>query len=150
AVSTGEATPHKNGQDLCRRVTDRASAVLGPGRVCGHATCIALSPKSNESWRLMLQPVRTAPLSLTAYKDCADPAMLAQAKAVAAWLHGLRVVHINATPDGGGVAEILRSLVPLLRDLGLDAQWYVLPPDDDFFAVTKQLHNWLQGQPGEL
>jgi len=98
----------------------------------------------------MLQPVRTAPLSLTAYKDCADPAMLAQAKAVAAWLHGLRVVHINATPDGGGVAEILRSLVPLLRDLGLDAQWYVLPPDDDFFAVTKQLHNWLQGQPGEI
>jgi trehalose synthase len=76
--------------------------------------------------------------------------MIAQIRADAVPLRGLRVVHINATADGGGVAEILRSLVPLLRDVGLDACWYVLPPDDDFFAVTKQLHNWLQGHPGDI
>jgi trehalose synthase len=65
-------------------------------------------------------------------------------------LRGLRVVHINATPDGGGVAEILRSLVPLSRSLGLDARWYVLPPDDGFFDVTKRMHNWLQGAAGRV
>jgi trehalose synthase len=98
----------------------------------------------------MLQPVECASLDLATYAEHAEPSMLAQIRAEAVPLHGLRVVHINATADGGGVAEILRSLVPLLSDVGLDACWYVLPPDDDFFAVTKQLHNWLQGHPGEL
>ena len=98
----------------------------------------------------MLQPVETASLYIAAYEEHADPAMLAQIRAMAVPLRDLRVIHINATADGGGVAEILRSLVPLLADLGLDACWYVLPPDDDFFAVTKQLHNWLQGHPGEI
>src|SRR5262249_35274256 len=65
-------------------------------------------------------------------------------------LRGSRVVHINATADGGGVAEILNSLVPLLQSVGIDASWYVLPPDDAFFEVTKQIHNWLQGEPGRV
>ncbi len=98
----------------------------------------------------MLQGIDTPPVRIAAYEEHADPATLAQIQATAAQLRGLRVVHINATSDGGGVAEILRSLVPLLSDLGLDACWYVLPPDDEFFAVTKQLHNWLQGHPGEI
>src|SRR5207253_275872 len=62
----------------------------------------------------------------------------------------LRVAHINATPSGGGVAEILRSIVPLMQCIGLDVSWYVLPPEDAFFAVTKQFHNALQGRPGRL
>jgi trehalose synthase len=65
-------------------------------------------------------------------------------------LRGLRVTHVNATPTGGGVAEILQSLIPLLRDVGIEAEWYVMPPDEEFFAVTKRLHNLLQGAPGEL
>jgi trehalose synthase len=98
----------------------------------------------------MLQAVGPASLRIALYEEHADRAMLAQIRAMAMSLRGLRVVHINATSDGGGVAEILRSLVPLLCDLGLDARWYALPPDEDFFAVTKQLHNWLQGHPGEI
>jgi trehalose synthase len=61
-------------------------------------------------------------------------------------LKGLRVVHVNATPKGGGVAEILRSLVPMMRGLGIDASWWVLEADEGFFAVTKRLHNGLQGK----
>lgn len=52
---------------------------------------------------------------------------------------------INSTATGGGVVELLRSQIPLMRGLGIDAQWLVLPPDDRFFAITKQFHNALQG-----
>jgi len=61
-------------------------------------------------------------------------------------LKGLRVVHVNATPNGGGVAEILRSLVPMMRGLGIDASWWVLDASEGFFTVTKRLHNGLQGK----
>ena len=61
-------------------------------------------------------------------------------------LKGLRVVHVNATPNGGGVAEILRSLVPMMRGLGIDASWWVLDANEGFFTVTKRLHNGLQGK----
>jgi trehalose synthase len=98
----------------------------------------------------MLRGVRTSALSLSAYSKHAEQAQLQRIEALAKTLHGLRVVHVNATPDGGGVAEILRSLVPLSRSLGLDARWYVLPPDDGFFDVTKRMHNWLQGAPGRV
>jgi trehalose synthase len=62
-------------------------------------------------------------------------------------LRGQRVLHINATAVGGGVAELLLSLVPLMRDAGLDVDWYVLDADPPFFEVTKQYHNALQGKP---
>jgi trehalose synthase len=60
-------------------------------------------------------------------------------------LKGIRIVHINATADGGGVAEILKSLVPLMCDVGIEAEWYVLKPEDSFFNVSKTLHHCLQG-----
>ena len=65
-------------------------------------------------------------------------------------LKGLRVVHVNATPTGGGVAEILRSLVPMMRGLGIDVNWWALEADEGFFTVTKRLHNGLQGKVTSL
>jgi trehalose synthase len=65
-------------------------------------------------------------------------------------LKGARVLHLNATPYGGGVAEILRSEVPLLRDLGLDADWKIITGDTGFFSVTKTMHNALQGHARSL
>ncbi len=58
---------------------------------------------------------------------------------------GARVIHVNATAYGGGVAEILKSLVPLARSVGLNAKWEVLRGNKEFFAVTKAIHNALQG-----
>ena len=52
-------------------------------------------------------------------------------------------MHVNATPAGGGVAEILKSLVPLMRGLGIDAEWYAIEPDESFFRVSKALHHCL-------
>jgi len=60
-------------------------------------------------------------------------------------LQGARVLHINATSFGGGVAEMLSMLVPLMNDLGLTAQWQVIRGSEDFFSVTKAMHNSLQG-----
>lgn len=65
-------------------------------------------------------------------------------------LKNLRVVHINATSLGGGVAEILRTLVPLMLEAGLKAKWYTLPPDERFFRITKKIHNLLQGKQDVL
>jgi trehalose synthase len=60
-------------------------------------------------------------------------------------LQGARVLHLNATPYGGGVAELLATHVPLLRSVGIDADWQVMSGSDDFFGVTKAVHNALQG-----
>jgi trehalose synthase len=65
-------------------------------------------------------------------------------------LRGARVLHVNATPYGGGVSELLRSGVPLLNDLGLVAHWRIIRGDDLFFQVTKKIHNGLQGAPDDL
>ncbi len=68
-----------------------------------------------------------------------------QIRALAEPLQGKRVLHLSATAFGGGVAEILYTLVPLMRDAGLDAEWRVIYGQDEFFDVTKTIHNALQG-----
>ena len=60
-------------------------------------------------------------------------------------MKGLRVCHINSTPFGGGVAELLISYIPLLRSLGINADWQIIRGDNRFFSITKGLHNALQG-----
>ena len=60
-------------------------------------------------------------------------------------LQGARVLHLNATAYGGGVAELLATHVPLLRSVGIDADWQVMHGSDEFFSVTKSVHNALQG-----
>ncbi|ABL78987.1 glycosyltransferase [Thermofilum pendens] len=66
---------------------------------------------------------------------------------VAKRLKGVSVVHVNSTAYGGGVAEILHSMVPVMSSLGIDARWEVLEAEDEFFQVTKKIHNGLQGNP---
>lgn len=62
-------------------------------------------------------------------------------------LEGLKVVHVNSTRVGGGVAEILHKLVPLKAELGIDARWEVIRGEEAFFSCTKNFHNGLQGIP---
>jgi trehalose synthase len=61
-------------------------------------------------------------------------------------LAGIRVVHVNSTRRGGGVAEVLEAMVPLMRALGLDTTWEVIQGTEDFFSCTKAFHNALQGK----
>ncbi len=60
-------------------------------------------------------------------------------------LYGKHILHINSTYHGGGVAEILNSLVPLMNDAGVDTGWRILPGNPEFFSITKKFHNALQG-----
>ena len=67
-------------------------------------------------------------------------------RGLAQGIKNLRVLHVNSTSYGGGVAELLYTIVPLTRDAGLDAAWYVMDNvPTDFFEVTKKIHNSLQG-----
>lgn len=56
---------------------------------------------------------------------------------IAEKLRGISVLHVNSTPKGGGVAEILSKLVPLMREVGINAEWKVIRGDEEFFKVTK-------------
>ncbi|TET39724.1 MAG: hypothetical protein E3J63_04070 [Elusimicrobia bacterium] len=62
-------------------------------------------------------------------------------------LYGKHILHVNSTYQGGGVAEILNCLVPLMNEVGLDAGWRILHGNPDFFTVTKKFHNALLGEP---
>jgi len=99
----------------------------------------------------MLNEVKTQPQKLEKYnsqlrENLISKKELEEIKKLAQPLKGLKVNLINSTPKGGGVAEILKSLVPLMKDIGIKAKWYIVPPDEKFFEVTKQIHNALQGK----
>ncbi len=98
----------------------------------------------------MLQPVQVARKSLADYTHLAGRDLIDECRALAEPLKGLRVSHISATAFGGGVSELLYTLVPLMRDVGLEADWHVIHGRDEFFHATKQMHNALQGDPQDL
>jgi trehalose synthase len=65
-------------------------------------------------------------------------------------LRGKRIQHVNSTAVGGGVAEILNRMVPLLKEVGVDTCWDVIKGGEQFFEVTKKFHNALHGRPEEV
>ncbi len=65
-------------------------------------------------------------------------------------LRGKAIQNINSTAVGGGVAEILSRMIPLLSQLGVSAAWDVIKGDEKFFAITKKFHNGLHGVPVEI
>lgn len=69
---------------------------------------------------------------------------------LAAPLRGMKIVHVNSTREGGGVAEILNRLVPLQRELQMDASWEVITGDKRFYQCTKKMHNALQGKQEDI
>lgn len=98
----------------------------------------------------MLQLVDVGPKSLERYAQVLSQKKVDELQGLAAPFRGARVAHINATFYGGGVSELLRSLVPLYRSLGIQADWLVIPGNRDFFDATKGLHNALQGAAFDL
>jgi trehalose synthase len=98
----------------------------------------------------MLDYVDVGESSLASYRGVAPDDLLDAVSQAARALRGARVLHLNATPYGGGVSELLRSVVPLLVDQGLVADWRIISGDEPFFQVTKKIHNGLQGASVEL
>ena len=98
----------------------------------------------------MLQPVSTGSKILADYTHIVGRPLVEEIRELAAPLQGRRVVHVSATAFGGGVAEILYTLVPLMADVGLDVEWQVIYGREEFFNATKLMHNALQGAPDDL
>ncbi len=88
--------------------------------------------------------------SIDDYAPVAGEEVIDQLRQLAAPLKGMKLVHVNSTRTGGGVAEILTQLVPHQQQLGLDARWEVIRGEESFFACTKDFHNGLQGNPVRL
>jgi len=84
-------------------------------------------------------------LSLEDFRHIVPDPTLAEIYTRARGLYGKHVVHVNATYQGGGVAEILYSLVMLMNDVGVHAGWRILHGSQEFFEITKSFHNALQG-----
>jgi trehalose synthase len=98
----------------------------------------------------MLHPVNVGQKSLSDYATILGRGLVAEIQRLAEPLEGKRVLHLSATAFGGGVAEINYTLVPLMSSTGLDAEWRIIHGEDEFFNVTKKIHNALQGSPQAL
>ncbi len=88
--------------------------------------------------------------ALSEYESIAGGTAIKQLVRLGRKLSGRTVVHVNSTREGGGVAEILEWMTPLMRDLGIDASWEVIEGNAPFFEMTKGIHNGLQGKPAHL
>jgi trehalose synthase len=88
--------------------------------------------------------------SLDQYSAVVGEDSVAHLRQLAKSLHGLSVTHVNSTRTGGGVAEILERLVPLMQELGMNVSWEVIQGDSEFYSCTKSIHNALQGDATEI
>jgi trehalose synthase len=98
----------------------------------------------------VLQPVAVGTKLLSDYTHICGKELIEEVRELAAPLQGRKVVHVSATAFGGGVSEILYTLVPLMKDVGLDVEWQVIYGREEFFNATKLMHNALQGAPEDL
>src|SRR6476646_9340232 len=98
----------------------------------------------------MLQEVPVGHKSISDYTHVVGKELTERIRELARPLKGKRVLHVSATAFGGGVSEILYTIVPLMRDAGLDAHWNVIFGREEFFNATKLLHNSLQGDEATL
>ena len=81
------------------------------------------------------------------YEPIVGHASIRQLMQLGSRLAGLRMVQVNSTKEGGGVAEILSWMTPLMREIGVESSWEVITGPPRFYEITKALHNGLQGQP---
>lgn len=84
-------------------------------------------------------------ITLEDYREVSPPGTVDFLKRMARLIRGKRMLHVNSTRYGGGVAEILHRLVPLIDELGIKSRWEVIAGSDAFYRTTKSFHNALQG-----
>ena len=84
---------------------------------------------------------------LREYIPIVGPSVIEELQILADNLDGKSIKNVNSTPVGGGVAEIMTRMIPLLRQLGVNANWDVIKGDERFFGITKKMHNALHGTP---
>lgn len=94
----------------------------------------------------MLHHTNIKPIDPDDYRPFTGAAALKELTQLADRFRGKKVLQLSSTAQGGGVAEMLRSVIGLYRGLGLDVTWQTFEPPAGFFDITKQIHNGLQGE----
>src|SRR5579862_4537204 len=89
-------------------------------------------------------------MPLDDYAPIVGEALIEELRLLAKHLNGRVIKNINSTAVGGGVAEILSQMIPLLKEMGIDARWDVIRGGEKFYNVTKKMHNTLHGAPGDF
>ena len=87
---------------------------------------------------------------ISQYRGISPKADLILIQRLAEKFHGRSFLHVNSTKAGGGVAEILQRMLPIIESLGIAARWEVIEGDERFFEITKKVHNALQGTPERI
>jgi len=87
---------------------------------------------------------------LETYAMVAGQEAIIKLQQLSAPMKGKKFVHVNSTRIGGGVAEILMKMVPLMNELGIDTSWEVITGEDKFYQCTKSMHNAIQGDPVDI
>jgi trehalose synthase len=82
---------------------------------------------------------------IAAYQGIAPKGDLSLLQRLGEAFQGKSFLHVNSTREGGGVAEILHRMIPILREIGIEARWEVIKGDAKFYETTKKIHNALQG-----
>lgn len=100
----------------------------------------------------MLKKVLVQEKNIGDYRKFVSGDLMLEIEKLSESLRGKKIVHINATsqPGGGGVAEILHSLIPLMRNLKIDADWHTINPPEEFFEITNKIHNCLQSETAKI
>lgn len=100
----------------------------------------------------MLKKVQTQEKNINDYRKFISNDLISEIEKLTESLRGKKIVHINATSQlgGGGVAEILHSLIPLMQDLKINAEWHTINPPQNFFNITNKIHNGLQDEDIKL
>ena len=98
----------------------------------------------------MIKEVKLTNCDIEHYRSLSESSYYDEIFSIAKKLKGKKITHINATASGGGVAEILNTLVPLMDCVGINAKWFHIEKQTKFFELTKEIHNFLQGKKGNL
>jgi len=89
-------------------------------------------------------------MTINDYEPIVGPQVIEELRLLGRKLAGVRILNINSTAVGGGVAEILNRMIPLAKELGVDTAWHCITGGEQFFRVTKMFHNALHGQPEKI
>lgn len=99
----------------------------------------------NESDRFLSNHAPLDPIPIEAFEGILTNRQIEDIRNVAAALKNKKWAHVSSTFEGGGVAEMLKSVIPIAKGLGLESIWHCIEGDDSFFSITKKFHNAIQG-----
>lgn len=128
----------------------RVPTHTAPRPSAGYSRGRPVSPSSRHGVGTTLRVADASVRRWEDYRAIAPETVIDEALQLGRSLRGARVLHINATAFGGGVAELLDSEIGLLRDAGVHTEWCLLCPDAELFEITKRIHNGMQGKHVEL